>query len=179
MPHAVHHRHFSAKELRRLAGVKNREEEYLCPTCGQDGVPGKMHFPYPTDRLKVCVSSSTLHEYWRHGNYAGDTVHIDYCTIPGAKIQDLALAWRADYRHEKRPMDVVCVAGLNNIKLESEDRIMERIDSFARTVRIQSENYHPESPSTFTFATMFLPPQFTRFPRNGRHPDKNFQIKLK
>ena len=33
-----------------------------------------------------------------------DTSHVDWLTIPGAKIEDLILAWRLDYSKYTRPM---------------------------------------------------------------------------
>ena len=83
-----------------------------------------------------------------------------------------------DYRHEKRPMDVVIVAGLNNVKNESVDTIMGRIEDFANTVMIQAQEHHPEDPSTFCFATLFFPPQFTKLPNNKRESAADFQNKL-
>ena len=119
-----------------------------------------------------------MHDFWHSGGYEGDQIHIDWVTIPGAKIQDLQHAWRRDYRHEKRPMDVLVVGGLNNVRNESTSKIMERIDEFATTVLAQSEEFHPEAPSTFSFATMFLPPQYARFPGDDSLPIKSFDNKL-
>ena len=49
------------------------------------------------------------------------------------------------YRHEKRPVDLCVVAGLNNIiKKQTTNQIMEEIEGFANTVLSQSQEYHPE-----------------------------------
>ena len=72
------------------------------------------HPKTPDDaRLKVLVSSSMLHQYWLPKNgtlYEGDTSHVDQITIPGARIEDLRLAFRYDYYSQPRGMDVVLVA---------------------------------------------------------------------
>ena len=103
-----------------------------------------------------------------YGGYEGAASHIAYVTIPGATIPVLEFAWRIDYRHEIRPMDVLLVSGLNDVKSETEDEIMHRFENFAATVMGQSDKYHPENPSTVSIATLIYPPLFTWFP--GREP---------
>ena len=91
--------------------------------------------------------------------YKGDVVHIDWLTSPGATIQSLEYMFRLDYHHETRPMDILLVAGLNNVlRGENDDRIMARLHSFYSVVKDQSEKYHPEQPSTFSVATFLYPP---------------------
>ena len=68
---------------------------YFCPTCGDKGVPGMTHAASNTERIKVVVSSSTIHEFWLYGDYEGDSVHTDYITIPGATIAMPEFAWRS------------------------------------------------------------------------------------
>ena len=156
VPRAVYHRHWSSKEIRRVCGSEKSGQSYLCPTCGESGALGKMHKPNETERLKILVSSSTMHEYFYGGKYTGDKIHIDYVTIPGATIQILEKAWRRDYEAEKRPMDVIVVAGLNNVKNETVARIMKHIEEFCDTVRVQSTEHHPGKPSTFSFSSIRL-----------------------
>ena len=86
---AVYHFHFSAKQVRRLAGVEDKGGVYLCPTCGDKGTPGVMHAANNSERLKICLSSSTLHEFWMEAGYGGDQLHIDWVTSPSATIQSL------------------------------------------------------------------------------------------
>ena len=56
-------------------------------------------------------------------------------------------------------MDVLVVGGLNNVRYETTAKIMEGVKEFAATVLAQSPEHHPDTPSTFSFATLFLPPQ--------------------
>ena len=70
-------------------------------------------------RLCICLSSSTLNEFWMEG-YTGDLIHVDWVTSPGAKIEDLLHMWKADYKDEKKPMDLLLVCGLNNILKEDD-----------------------------------------------------------
>ena len=93
---AVHHHHFSTQFYRSLVGPAWLDpSQYICPTC-------KVTHPNtPKDsRLKILVSSSILHQYWlpRGGNlYEGDQIHVDQVTIPGARVDNLHLAWRYNY----------------------------------------------------------------------------------
>ena len=89
-PKKVIHHHFSAKMLRTLAGVEETGGMYWCPTCaGDTGTPGRHHAANQDARIKLIISSSTLHEFWKEGNYAGDPVHVDWITSPGGTIQSL------------------------------------------------------------------------------------------
>ena len=174
----MYHYHFSAKQVRVLAGVEETDGVYLCPICGEKGLPGKTHTANNSGRIKICLSSSTLHEFWIEGWYGGDKTHIDWLTSPGATIQSLEYMFRLDYHHEKKGMDVLLVAGLNNVKNESVDTIMERIRAFGDTVITQAEEYHPEQPSTFHVATLPYPSQFCWFPADGPLPYQNYDNKL-
>jgi hypothetical protein len=66
---------------------------FLCPTCGDNGVPGKTHAATNTERIRVAVSITTLHKFWQQ-NYEGDSTHTDYITIPGATIASFEFDWR-------------------------------------------------------------------------------------
>ena len=93
----VFHRHFSSLRLRELTGAEYQTSpaQYLCPTCKS------LHNPHPGNRIKIVLSSSTLHEYippnGAHQQYAGDKIHMDYITIPGANIETIMNALRLDY----------------------------------------------------------------------------------
>ena len=128
---------------------------FLCPTCGDNGVPGKTHAATNTERIRVAVSITMLHKFWQH-NYEGDSTHTEYITIPGATIDSFEFNWRGDFRHEKLPQDVVVVAGLNNfIKNQKVDQIMEEVEAF-------------------------YPPQFKWFPTDGPcpYPEENNKLNL-
>ena len=87
--------------------------------------------------------------------------------------------WRLEYWQEKRPMDIVIIAGLNNInKGEGEEQIMARIRDFTEVVREQSSLFHPSDPSTIVFATFIYAPQQCWFRANGPHPYNGYDNKL-
>jgi len=178
-PLPIFHKHFSARELRLLSGVEKNGGLYFCPTCEDEGVPGKIHPANNTERIKICMSGSSLHKFWVGGGFKGDSNgHIDYCTIPGATIPMLEYAWRIDYRKEVRPMDVVVIAGLEDVETQTEDEILKRFEDFAYTVKAQSDEYHPESPSTFNVGTLIYPPKIAWLTGDGPIPYPEEQNKL-
>ena len=174
----VYHRHHSSKEVRRIAGCKDEADGFFCPTCrfctGQCFTPGKFHDMSEEKRLRIVLSSSTLHDFWIEG-YEGDLVHVDWSTSPGATIQDLLLMWRADYWGETKPMDVLVIGGLNNLlRGENEDRFISRLDDFYNAVVAQGEKRGHRNKNTFAVATLFYPPILCWFEKNGRIPHKEY-----
>ena len=114
----IYHRHFSSLRLSELTVVEANNSHYLCPSCMSH------HLPYPEDRIKVVVSDSTLHQFFAPpGNlsvssqYQGDTMHVDYITIPGGDIETLTNAFRLDYvdRPHNKLLDFHFVGGYNDM----------------------------------------------------------------
>ena len=107
----IRHKHFSSKFCRECAGTG---PYYFCPSCKK--VHTKRIYDM-TSRLKICISSSTMHEFWAPREaavtYEGDGKHTEYVTIPGAQVLDLLEAWKIDYFKERRGMDLLVVAGLH------------------------------------------------------------------
>ena len=146
-----HNRHYSSKYTRECSGVENVPGDYFCPPCKA------VHSSTKQNRIKICVASSLLHEFWapRESNviYEGDKSHIDYITIPGAKVIDLIDAWKIDYFQESRPMDVLLVAGLNNLaKGYKPDSVLRDYDYMVQSVMYQASKFHPETPNTCAIA---------------------------
>ena len=111
-PRPVYHTHFSTKFLRSLVGY---DAEFNCPSC-------KAIHPGPNEsaRLRILVTNGILHQYYvpvdRAGNlYPGDSLHIDQVSIPGGTLKELETAFWAEYSQETRGMDVVLVAGHDDI----------------------------------------------------------------
>ena len=67
-----------------------------------------------------------------------DTTHVDWLTIPGATIRELAYAWRLDYQNEARPQRIMLVAGLNDlIKGGNLEQFKVQVLEFEERVRHQ------------------------------------------
>ena len=174
----VRHHHFSSRQVRILAGVEKNEVNvekngtaYLCPTCGENGALGRLHSMEERKRLPVLVSSSVLHEHFL-SDYEGDKVHMDYVTAPGAKIEELEQMWEREYREVKKEIDVLLVAGGNNIRSDSLSQFMHRVHNFLNTVMAHNKN------NTFRVATLLMSPCYVWFEGNGPVPTPGYDNKL-
>ena len=176
----VSHRHFSSKFGRIICGVENKTSTclYHCPSCM------KSHATITTNRIKLVISDSTLHVFWAPPGeeiavYSGDKDHKDYITIPGAKIAQLHDAFVAEYGKEQRGIDVVLVAGLNDVKRNySRDWIVYSYRNMYDAVMTQAAKNHPEIKNTFAVATLLYPPQLAWFEDNGPLPYPEYQNNL-
>ena len=101
---------------------------------GSRYAPGMFHSMAGERRLRIVMSSSTLHNFWSEG-YEGDVIHVDWNTAPGANIQTLHNMWYAEYKNQRKPVDIVLVGGLNNIlQGDSNNKIMGDIEAFYSSV---------------------------------------------
>ena len=99
-------------------------------------------------------------------------MHVDYVTSPGARIEQLEMMWLIDYGEEKLPMDVLMIAGVNNIRSDSVAKFMERCHSFNATVMKQN------SKNTYRVATLLMPPRLCWFEANGPLPGPGYDNQL-
>ena len=175
----VKHIHFSSRYLLSMSGGDNVEEKY-CLSCK------KAHAANPTKRVKLVLSDSTLHMFFappanaqHRADYEGDAIHTEYVTIPGARVEVLQQAFRIEYEVETRGIDVLLVAGLNNLlKGEKGEELMYKLCSFRDTVMRQSLKYHPDAPNTFAVATLLYAPQLCWFPDDGPVPSASYENRL-
>ena len=150
----VYHRHFSSMFVRDCMEVNKSPSDYFCPSCKAS------HSSVQTTRRKVCLSSSMLHEFWapKHNTttiYEGDKSHIDYITIPGGTVRDLTNAWKTELFQDTGPMDVLLLAGLNNlIRGDKPDTILRQYDHLVQYVMYQAHKFHPELHNTCTIGTL-------------------------
>ena len=177
------HRHFSSIRLRELTGVESTGSYYLCPSCKSH------HTPYPKPRTKIVVSDSTLHQFFAPPDhsasskvYEGDTLHVDYITIPGANIDTLTNAFVIDYvakPNARRPMDVVLVAGYNDLVAGcSNQDIMRKFRRFTDTVMNARPSVKTEK-NTVVVGDIMYAPQLTWFADNGPLPSNHKGNKLR
>ena len=176
----VYHRHFSSIFLRRLTGVESSNNPSHCPSCMIQ------HIPYPQKRLKIVISDSTLHHFFAPPGcsnsiqYPGDMMHIDYLTIAGADLKALTDAFLLEYLTvlHQRPMDIVVVAGYNDI-VEGYSRhyIVERLHYLVDCVlhETRAKKLPPHEGHTMAVATLMFPPQLAWLAANGPVPYEGYQ----
>ena len=165
----VFHEHFSSKALRELLDVEFAlSGSYFCPSCK------RRHAPYPTERTKIVLSDSTLHNFFAppsdtRTRYEGDTLHVDYLTIPGAPLETLFHAFKLEFSHHTKPMDLFIVAGYNDlVKNHGRDYIVETFKKFGEYVR--SLPNEENTANTVTVGTLLYPPQLSWFKDDGPEP---------
>ena len=156
----IYHFHHSSLQY-RIKASSDRWGHYFCPTCIDGFHSLKVGVRYP-----LLVTSSTLSN-WRGrpdvNGYLGDVLHMDEICISGARVRDLRHAFEAEYGALHRPVDVVLVAGLNNI-LEGQDagRIMFEIAEFHSRVKNIAG-------SSFAVCTLPFPPSMSILPDDQHH----------
>ena len=168
----IRHTHISSRN-RAITAAKNDLENVYCPTCKKEHSSSSDYSD--SDRLKICVTSSTLAEYWQPRDtsveFAGDEIHIDWLCIPGATINVLSTAWEIEYLEEKKPMDVMLIAGLNDvIKGKTGPAIASAFKHFVDLVIWQGNQYHPDQPNTCAVGTLIYPPQICWLEDDGAVP---------
>lgn len=111
-PVCIQHLHSSSKDY-RIKAPADIWGNYTCITCKLTPHSHKIGARYP-----VVLSSSLLHDWQGDRNengYEGDTMHVDYVSIVGAKIPDLIHAFKSEYGNLYKPVDLLLCAGLEDI----------------------------------------------------------------
>lgn len=71
------------------------------------------HSPGLSGRIRICVTASFLHEFWLPRDLQvqveGNPFHVDYLSVPGAGILDLAEIFKTEYQTVSAPLDVILV----------------------------------------------------------------------
>ena len=175
----VRHRHYSSLWLRNITSMDGSIRSF-CPSCKS------RHTAYPYSRHKILVSDSTMHmvfappDHSDSAMYPGDTMHMDYLTIPGASIDTLTAAFRKEYCSEQfhLPVDVVLVAGYNDI-LQGFNRqqISDSFRNFTDTVLETCTNPRQDR-NTVAICDFYYPPMLAWFPDDGPLPRNHLGNKL-
>ena len=165
----VHHRHFSAREIRITQGVDFAPEfynrNYMCPTCMV------VHNTWPDTGLNVCLGDSLLHNVHHPLDPTvtcpADPFHIEWVTISGGTISDLTNAFIYDFKRQVRPMRILVSAGLNDlIRGGDRDLIIGRFIRLKEVIDTQNA-YHPHVQNQLVIASLLTPPKLVWFADNG------------
>jgi hypothetical protein len=164
------HTHFSSFKYRTKAPV-DTNGDYICITCESTPHSCKVGMRYA-----VLLSSSTLHQWQgrRESNrYRGNELHMEELTIPGASIDELTHALLAEFSGTYRPIDVVCVAGLNDVlRGRSEDNI---INSYRKLQDAVHQLAPDGERNSIGIATLIIPPKLANLRERqwGQVPESN------
>ena len=160
----VRHRHFSSRFHQELCGAVRPVDKFWCVTCRRQHEVGS-----PT-RMKLVLSSSTLNNTWESEDFAGDEVHVEYETIPGAQIPDLTNAFLTRFGNQTIPIDVVVVCGLNDVKNHDLETVRLRFATLRGVVLSNPKTNGKDFANTCTICPLLQPPQYVWYPDNGPEP---------
>ena len=69
-------------------------------------------------------------------NYSGETLHVDYVTIPGATLQTIFHAFKMENSYHTKPFDLFIGVGYNGlVKNIGKNVIIDTIKQFCEYVR--------------------------------------------
>ena len=92
---------------------------------------------------------------------------MDWVTIPGNSVEDLLVAWRAEYSMVSKPMRVLLVASLNHRNKGRDFKSLTRdIKRFQDNMSHQS-NFHPGKCNSFAVAPLLPAPKHVWYTDNG------------
>ena len=153
--HTVRHHHFSSSAVRRQA-LSNKCETYMCPVCNFVESVAIL----PTQTRRIVIADSTLYGVWDH-TIPLKMLHFDIDSIVGGRIRDMTRAWIQNYMHMPNRMEIVVVAGINNIGGgEKAEDILDEIREFKEMVKQHSIKWGHKKPSFISFCTIPYAPKY-------------------
>ena len=183
---SIYHHHFSSWNTRRMfldMKVKDEARTYMCPICH---VPELVVVPASETR-RIVLSSSTMYGIWNQ-QMPADIVHFDIDSIVGGKVADMKRALLKNYLHMPNKVEVLVIAGLNNIGVgHKSDEIIRDMREIREVVKEHSDRWGHVPPSYVTFCTVPYAPKFCslQVPPNPPEPEiaawvppKNFRNKF-
>ena len=95
------------------------------------------------------MADSTMYGIWDH-TLPARTVHIDMDSIVGGKVRDMTRALIKNYLHLPNRLEVIVIAGINNIGAgERADDIIKEMEVFKQVVADHNKKWK-HSPLSFT-----------------------------
>ena len=83
---------------------------YMCPICK---ILEPVDIP-PKETRRVVLSSSTMYGIWDQ-LMPVNTVHFDIDSVVGGKVRDMTTAIKTNYLHMPNRLEILIIAGINNI----------------------------------------------------------------
>ena len=128
----ITHNHYSSLKS-RLNRTTDRWGQVSCNSCKEE-----KHSVYTGIRYPVLMTSSILNGWqgdMMAGRDRGNRFHIENVGIPGAKVQDLHHAFIAEYSNSEIPVDLLLVAGFNNLlEGQTPEMIIDEMQHFKTDV---------------------------------------------
>ena len=154
--HTFRHTHFSSTAIRRMASKSsNTDKTYMCPVC-------KALEPVTipaADTRRVVLADSIMYGIWDH--MKPSKYHFDIDSIVGGRVKDMTRALKKNYLHLPNRLEIIVVAGINNIGAgHKAEQIFEDIKELKAVLREHSERWLHTPPSYAAFCTVMYAPKF-------------------
>ena len=153
-----YHHHFSTTTIRRMFMDQGTEQvkTYMCPICNEL----EPCVISPTETRRIVLSDSTLYGVWGK-KMPKNATHFDIDSIVGGQMRDMTRALVKNYLHMPNRMEIIVVAGINNIgRGHSPDNFMEDVEELRQVVKEHSEKWAHSPPSYIAVCTMPLAPKY-------------------
>ena len=161
------HHHFSSTSIRRMA--KEQGVNYMCPVC-------KTLEPClipPNETRRIILADSTLYGVWNQPT-PDNSIHCDIDCIVGGRVQDFTTALIKNYLHMPNRVEIIVVAGINNIGAgDTAEQISRFMDVMKKVVQDHSCKWKHEPASYVSFCTVVLAPRYCslHIPLNPERPE--------
>ena len=150
----IYHHHFSSTDIRRMS-MSEGSKTYMCCVC-KDLEP--VSTPASETR-RVVLADSSLYGVW--DKMPPSKVHYEIDTIVGGKVRDMTIALRRNYLHMPNRLEVIVVAGINNIGANNKaETIIEDMKALKKVLEHHSDQWRHDPPSFVSFSTLMFAPKF-------------------
>ena len=157
MSQTIRHTHFSSSDIRRMMryDVSNKDKTYMCPVC-KDMEP--VTIP-ATDTRRIVLADSSLYGVWE--KMPPSQTHYDIDSIVGGRVKDMTRALRRNYLHLPNRLEIIVVAGINNIGAkDTAENIINDMKDLKKELKEHSDKWHHNPPSYVSFSTIMYAPKF-------------------
>ena len=168
--HRVYHHHVSTQHIRSFACEYQKGYIFYCIMCKSSESTVR-----PQSR-KIILTSSTLFNVWTYQELKLD-IHIEMESIVGGRVRDLTRALIMSYLGLPERLEIIVIAGLNNIgEGQAAEEIVEELRELKEVVKNHSVvNGHSE-PGIVSISTLLYAPKFCALdnPAPNRVPPLSF-----
>jgi len=133
---AIFHTHKSSKNT-RITSLLDSDGNYDCTSCASSPHSSLCGIRYP-----VLATTSTLNNWQENRvdpskSYLGNPFHVDSISIPEGILRDVRHAVYSEFGEVNRPVDLLVVAGLNDIaKGLKRKRDIDTVEYFANEIHM-------------------------------------------
>ena len=150
----VCHHHVSSQYSRVMAVMFQRNYLFYCIMCKTSESTVR-----PNTR-KIILTTSTLYNVWGISSL-NLPIHIDIESIVGGRIRDLTRALHMLYLIHPERLEIIVIAGLNNVgDNQPAAEILEELSELRLSVKVHSDMYMHQPRSSVSVSTLLYPPKF-------------------